>query len=193
MLKRGRKRVERLGLIVNCLPYETRVAMLDGLQRYEIVAGAYSTREGGVCPMLAAHRCGGRTDFRAFAQAWDRFTGATKRARRATERELRTLGTQLQASVWKEETARADAIRLEPVEPGFAAVQERSAEPNVEGGPAKSAPASAGEAWLLPFRDWESYVSALERALAEFEGDRPAPPSSRDAAEVGAVAAALYH
>ena len=186
MLKRGRKRVERLGLIVNCLPYETRVAMLDGLQRYEIVAGAYSTREGGVCPMLAAHRCGGRTDFRAFARAWDRFTGATKRARRATERELRTLRAQLEASVWKDETARAEATRLEPVELGSTSFEKRSAETKVKSGPPKSAPPER-DAWLLPFRDWESYISALERALAEFEGDRPGSLSSGEDAQLDAV------
>src|SRR5205809_5677813 len=105
MLMQGsrRKRAERLGLIVDALPYETRVAMLDGLRRYEIIAGAYSDREGGVCPMLAAHRCGGRTDFRAFARAWDRFTGAGRRARKASEREVRALCTQLEASLWRED------------------------------------------------------------------------------------------
>src|SRR5205809_7661327 len=116
MLMQGsrRKRAERLGLIVDALPYETRVAMLDGLRRYEIIAGAYSDREGGVCPMLAAHRCGGRTDFRAFARAWDRFTGVSRRARGATERELRTLRAQLEASIWREDDARAAATAAAP-------------------------------------------------------------------------------
>ena len=45
--------------------------MLVGLDAQNIVIGAYTTRSGGVCPMLAAHRCGGRTDFREFAEAWD--------------------------------------------------------------------------------------------------------------------------
>jgi hypothetical protein len=34
--------------VVDCLPYETKVAMLDGLGRYQIIAGAYSDRRGGV-------------------------------------------------------------------------------------------------------------------------------------------------
>src|SRR5205809_1439756 len=108
MLMQGsrRKRAERLGLIVDALPYETRVAMLDGLDRYAIIAGAYSDRRGRVCPMLAAHRCGGRTDFRAFARAWDRFTGVGKRARGASERELRTLRAHLERSVWNDERQR---------------------------------------------------------------------------------------
>ena len=83
----GRAKPQRrraLRHVVDCLPYETRVAMLEGLQRYDrIIVGAYSDRSGGVCPMLAAHRCGGRTDFRSFARAWDRFTGAGGRAAHA--------------------------------------------------------------------------------------------------------------
>ena len=63
--------------VVDCLPYETRLAMLEGLHRYDrIIVGAYSDRSGGVCPMLAAHRCGGRTDFRA-----SRAPGTASRAR----------------------------------------------------------------------------------------------------------------
>ena len=46
--------------------------------------------------MLAAHRHGGRTSFIAFARAWDRFAGA-RRARPATERELRVLVAHLEA------------------------------------------------------------------------------------------------
>ncbi len=33
-----------------------------------IIVGAYVDRDGGVCPMLAAHRQGGRTDFLTFAR-----------------------------------------------------------------------------------------------------------------------------
>jgi hypothetical protein len=87
-----------LRLAVECLPRRTREAMLEGIRANEIVVGAYVTRGGGVCPMLAAHRNGGRTDFLAFAIAWDRFAGA-KRPRRATERELHTLEAYLQASL----------------------------------------------------------------------------------------------
>lgn len=87
-----------LRLAVECLPRHTREAMLEGIRANEIVVGAYVTRDGGVCPMLAAHRNGGRTDFIAFAIAWDRFSGA-KGPRRATERELRTLEGFLQASL----------------------------------------------------------------------------------------------
>jgi hypothetical protein len=188
MFTRKRKRVERMRLMVNCLPYETRVAMLEGLRRYDIIAGAYTSREGGVCPMLAAHRCGGRTDFRAFAQAWDRFTGATKRARKATERELRTLRVHLEASVWSEDTARAEMTRIEVVEPRPSVGKERSGQVEVNSGLPERFPAPATGAWLIPFRDWDSYVSALERALAEFEGGEPNGSSSPEAPEAQAAA-----
>jgi hypothetical protein len=48
--------------------------------------------------MLAAHRGGGRTSLASFAKAWDRYTDAN-RARRASERELRTLRTLLEESL----------------------------------------------------------------------------------------------
>ena len=38
-----------------------------------VVVGAYTDNKGGVCPMLAAHRHGGRTSFVSFARAWDDF------------------------------------------------------------------------------------------------------------------------
>ena len=79
------------------LPIETKQAMLVGLDSETIVTGAY-THDGGICPMLAAHRRGGRTDRESFAHAWDRYTGARK-GRAATERELRTLRCMLEASL----------------------------------------------------------------------------------------------
>lgn len=93
--------IDDLRLAIDCLPLRTREAMLAGVRANEIIVGAYSDRSGGVCPMLAAHRHGGRTSFVSFAHAWDRFAGA-KRARRATERELRVLTAQLEASILAE-------------------------------------------------------------------------------------------
>src|SRR5881394_2529140 len=95
---RTRSSVEDLRLAIDCLPLTTREAMLTGIRSHEIIVGAYSDRAGGVCPMLAAHRCGGRTSFISFARAWDRFTHA-KRARAATEREVRVLVAHLEASI----------------------------------------------------------------------------------------------
>ena len=45
-----------------------------GSARNPIIVGAYTDGRGGVCPMLAAHRNGGRTSFASFARAWDRYT-----------------------------------------------------------------------------------------------------------------------
>ena len=72
--------------------------MLEGIESSEIIVGAYTDRKGGVCPMLAAHRNGGRNTGISVAQAWDRYTGA-KRPRPASEREINTLRAMLEASI----------------------------------------------------------------------------------------------
>jgi hypothetical protein len=95
--------VEDLRLTIDCMPVATRRAMLDGVQANDrIIVGAYVDGHGGVCPMLAAHRSGGRTDLLSFARAWDRFTRAGRRARSATRRELDILVGQLKDSLMSE-------------------------------------------------------------------------------------------
>ena len=92
--------IERLRLAIDCLPVATREAMLAGVLSSErVLVGAYTDGDGGVCPMLAAHRAGGRTDFISFAKAWDRFARCGRTSRPATERETRILITQLEASL----------------------------------------------------------------------------------------------
>ena len=98
--RRRTSSVEGLRLAIDCMPVATREAMLRGVQANErIIVGAYVDELGGVCPMLAAHRSGGRTDFLSFAKSWDRFTRAGGRKRQASERELRILTAQLQDSL----------------------------------------------------------------------------------------------
>ena len=149
--------------------------MLQGLQRYDrIIVGAYSDRSGGVCPMLAAHRCGGRTDFRSFARAWDRFTGAGRRARKASEREVRTLCAQLEASLWREDDMRAE----------IAGLASGAAQPRAVAAPAPQ----PGGAWLRPFRRWDGYreaVAAAPRQLAGREPERPVESDERKRDLVG--------
>src|SRR6059058_1722517 len=87
-MKRGRRRAQQLRQAIDCLPARTREAMLTGLDENEIIVGAYTDNQGGVCPMLAAHRRGGRTSLASFARAWDRYTDA-KRPRLASRREIR--------------------------------------------------------------------------------------------------------
>jgi hypothetical protein len=101
--------IERLRLAIDCLPVATRRAMLDGVLAQEtIIVGAYTDGSGGICPMLAAHRRGGRTDFISFAKSWDRFARSRGGSRTATEREVRILVAQLQASLQE-----ADGLELD--------------------------------------------------------------------------------
>ncbi len=98
--RQSRSSIERLRLAIDCMPVATREAMLHGIQSNErILVGAYVDEHGGVCPMLAAHRCGGRTDFLSFAKSWDRFAREGARRREATPREVRILIAQLQDSL----------------------------------------------------------------------------------------------
>jgi hypothetical protein len=159
-----RRQAQRLRSVIECLPYETRVAMLEGIRRYDrIIVGAYTDRTGGVCPMLAAHRCGGRTDFRSFARAWDGFTGAGRRARSATERELRTLTAQLEASILADDEFRADTLRIDI--------------------PAERDRARRERAWLGPFRRWDGYRDAVRHALRRDETELRREPGPAEDAE----------
>jgi hypothetical protein len=99
----SRAPIEDLRRTIDCLPLATREAMLRGVREDDIIVGAYQTH-GGNCPMLAAHRRGGRTSFLSFARAWDRFADA-RHPRRATRRELRVLERNLEGSIAAEQGA----------------------------------------------------------------------------------------
>jgi hypothetical protein len=102
MAKR-RNNAERLRNSVGALPNGTKQAMLTGIRGNRVIVGAYVDKRGGVCPMLAAHRNGGRTNFGTFARAWDAFTGANQRKpRRASRREVRTLEGYLEMALLRE-------------------------------------------------------------------------------------------
>jgi hypothetical protein len=158
-MRRRRFSTQELRLTIDCLPLRTRIAMLEGVRSNDIIVGAYVDRAGGVCPMLAAHRCGGRTSFISFAKAWDGFTGA-KRARRASERELRVLTAELEASIMAEEQldlgeAIADHARLrrDDTTKRRAGDPDRSAELRTR----------EGWSWLRPFRRLDDYERAMAR------------------------------
>jgi hypothetical protein len=185
MRTRREATIEDLRQAVDCLPRDTRVAMLTGIAANPIIAGAYSD-VNGICPMLAAHRNGGRTSQIAFANAWDRFVfrGARKhRARRATERELLILRTHLEASLLDDggpvpEFSRAIAEHRELLSrprPAPAKRPERSERP---GDPDRSAELRrrGGWAWLRVFRRYDDYERALARVNAEAAGN----PQPRD-------------
>jgi hypothetical protein len=103
-MRGARDPISRLQRAIDCLPAATRRAMLDGIRSQPIVVGAYTDGRGGVCPMLAAHRRGGRTSHLAFARAWDGFAHA-RGVRRATKRELSVLEDLLIASLQRDGAA----------------------------------------------------------------------------------------
>ena len=92
---RRRRPARDLRNAIDSLPLRTREAMLEGIAGGRIIVGAYADRQGGVCPMLAAHRNGGRTDVAEFARAWDAYTNP-RRPRRATRREVAKLRSLLE-------------------------------------------------------------------------------------------------
>jgi hypothetical protein len=102
MAKR-RNNAQRLRNSVSAMPNSTKQAMLTGIRANRVIVGAYVDKRGGVCPMLAAHRNGGRTNFGTFARAWDAFTRANPRKpRRASRREVRTLEGYLELALMRE-------------------------------------------------------------------------------------------
>ena len=168
-MSRARSPIDDLRLAIDCLPVRTRRAMLDGIRSSEIIVGAYSDRAGGVCPMLAAHRCGGRTSFVSFAHAWDRFAEA-RRARRATPRELRILEGQLEASLLAEDRVDLGAAIADHEALRAAHVARRRREAADEG-------TRRGRwAWLRPRHRSSEDQRAMDRLDAELEVLRAREP-----------------
>jgi hypothetical protein len=96
---------------IDVLPVRTRQAMLVGLAHNTVITGAFSG-SGGVCPMLAAHREGGRTTCVFFPEAWDKFTGVYGRniCRHATQYEVGILRAEIEASLVPQTSDLAAAI-----------------------------------------------------------------------------------
>ena len=115
MAKR-RNNAQRLRNAVYAMPSHTKEAMLRGIRSNRVIVGAYVDKRGGVCPMLAAHRNGGRTNFRTFARAWDGFTGASlRRPRRASRREVRVLEGYLEMALLREGIHGAEPLPDRPL------------------------------------------------------------------------------
>lgn len=191
MRRRRRNPAQELRLAVECLPAHTKRAMLEGIRTHEIIIGAYTDRHGRVCPMLAAHRCGGRTSFISFARAWDRYTGARGRPQKATRRQLLTLEAMLEASLAREERWDLATViaeheelkrRMERERAAAAAAErerERDRRPTGERDRARELARRPGWAWLRPFRRYDDFEAALawlgeaEREAAERERVAP--------------------
>src|SRR5262245_2392114 len=99
-MSKRRNNARRLRNAVYAMPARTKEAMLRGIRTNRVIVGAYVDKRGGVCPMLAAHRNGGRTNYGTFASAWDAYTGVKERKpRRASRREVRALEGYLEMSL----------------------------------------------------------------------------------------------
>jgi hypothetical protein len=177
-----RNPAQRLRTTVDALPARTRRAMLRGIERNRIIVGAYTDPgSGGICPMLAAHRNGGRTDLASFAIAWDAFTDA-RRPRLATRREVRTLRSYLEISLLRDEqgddplTAVAARIRAERTE-----VAEREAEPEIRirrGTGERHRGAELRDrlrwTWMRPSRRYDEFKDLVATAEEQLAGQRAA-------------------
>jgi len=149
--------------------------MLRGIASSPIIVGGYTDGEGGVCPMLAAHRNGGRTSFASFARAWDEFTGAGKRPRRASRRELSALRTYLELSLLEDDTRigrddslTAIAAQLRAERRALACRAPAPApRPKMRPGDSYRAPELRNRrrwSWLRPTRSYDAFQATLAAA-----------------------------
>jgi hypothetical protein len=177
---RQRSPAQEMRIAIDCLPLDTRHAMLDGIERNRIIVGAYVDRDGGVCPMLAAHRNGGRTSLASFARAWDRYTRAGKRSRPASERELRTLRVALEASIALDEAGGLEhisrAVAQRRVFKAHPKPRSRRRRETGERDRTRELRGRPGWAWLKPFRRLDEYARALHelddaRRARDLEGE----------------------
>ena len=170
---RHRRHAQELRRAIDCLPRGTREAMVDSLGDQRIIVGAYTDGDGGVCPMLAAHRNGGRTNLASFARSWDRYTGAGT-MREASDREIRTLRAMLEASLYYEDNA-SDLAKV-------AAEHRDLVQDRAEREPADTGERHRGDelrkrhgwAWLRVFRRLDEYEAALAEAERQAEEGRRA-------------------
>jgi hypothetical protein len=131
---------------IQSLPAATRAAMLEGIREHPIVCGAYTDGRGGICPMLAAHRHGGRVTLLAFARSWDAFT-RTKRVRRATPREVQTLEHLLMASLDQQSEFAQAIAEYQASRRTFPGIRARRLSAPRRSGRRAAAGAAARKAW----------------------------------------------
>ena len=142
--------------------------MADSLEDQRIIVGAYTDGDGGVCPMLAAHRAGGRTNLASFARSWDRYTGAST-MREASQRELRTLRAMLEASLYYEDNA-AELGKVAAEHRDL--VEDRAERERLDTGERNRGPELRrrhGWAWLRVFRRLDEYEAAVAEAHRQAE------------------------
>ncbi len=158
--------------------------MLRGIEHNDIIAGGYADKRlGGICPMLAAHRNGGRINLASFARAWDRFTAA-RRPRLATDRELRALRSYLELSLLRDEqddqsvTALAEQLRRERP-PRRTRRTRRPRAATGERPRARQVRRMRRWAWLIPSRRYDVFSERLAAAEEHHSmGASPPGPAS---------------
>jgi hypothetical protein len=167
-----------LRMAVECLPYDTRLAMLEALESEPILAGAFVDGSGSMCPMLAAKRRGASTGVKSFARAWDVFTGtADRRARRASSNELVALRGMIEASIGTGDPAssRLTAAVAElkaGKRRGAAALQERSRPRPGDRDRTPELRGRQGWAWARLFRRYDEYEQLLAQLAADSDAAR---------------------
>jgi hypothetical protein len=198
-----RNPTQRLRWAVDALPEHTKEAMLRGIRHNRIIVGAYvDPRSGGICPMLAAHRNGGRTSLAAFARAWDAYTGA-RRPRLARRREVATLVSFLEESIAEgsfgpagsgsiaqaaaeirsereafaeRERQRCDASDLTPPEPEGVEPKVRRRVPAGERHRGAEIRDRLRWAWMRPTRRFDEFKDLVAAAEAELSEESVADP-----------------
>ncbi len=164
---------------IDRLPLATRIGMLEGIQTNPIVVGADGDPRGGVCPVYAISSPPPKRIGRPFAHAWDRYAGA-RLPRRASERELLTLRSMLEASIELEAEAavplnaaiaahmasQARSRAVSPVRetPSLARESRRPASRRDSGERDRTGELSRrhGWAWTRPVRRYDDYERALQ-------------------------------
>src|SRR3954449_6839456 len=180
-VRAGRRTAQELRQAIDCLPARTREAMLDGIGANDIIVGAYTDRDGRVCPMLAAHRHGGRTSLASLARAWDRYT-CGRRPRPASEREVRTLRAMLEASLMYADdvselaTAAAEHQALMDAKPAPKTRRRPTGETSRLG----ELRNRAGWSWLRVFRRLDDYEAALAQIESEEKAAAASEPKDRE-------------
>jgi hypothetical protein len=196
--------IQDLRHTIDCMPLHTRVAMLEGVREEHIIVGAYTDGSGGVCPMLAAHRRGGRTTFIQFARTWDQFTKAPRKGSRpAKQRELQILARHLEASIEAEAEVVTASEMGKAIAEHRALVERRRAAETAAAKRARRRERTAVAAsprlvpsWMRPMGSIEEYERALEEVGRQkvrlgLVGDTAGPedpgaaPQGRDAERGG--------
>ncbi len=174
-MRRREANAGELRAAIDRLPLATRQRMLEGIQTNEIIVGADGDPRGGVCPVYAVSSPPPKRIGQPFARAWDRY-GDARFARRASERELRTLSSMLETSIELETEPAVDlsagivahkASQARSRALSSAAGETRVPAPRRDSGErdrTEELSLRHGWAWLRPFRNYDDYAGAL-RAL----------------------------